>query len=93
MNAIPRSARIVLALLIPDRAMHEAIVGDLTEAYAHDCGVIGLSSARRSLWREIAASAPHLVRAAISPASLCLWLSFACGAFGRARSFLNEASR
>ena len=87
---IPRSAAIVLSVLIPEQSLRDAVIGDLIEAYGMIEASAGAGAANRMLWREIAISAPHFVRATIAPRLFCGLLCIAGGFLCRTRVFLNR---
>lgn len=64
----PAIAECVVGALVADRALREAVLGDLAEEFAARCGTQGAAGARRWYRAQAARSAPHLVAA-------CWWPS------------------
>jgi hypothetical protein len=89
---IPRPAVYVLSVLIPEQSLRDAVIGDLVETYGMVEGSAGAAAAKRTLWREIACSAPYFVRATMTPFLFCRLLSGAGGIVCRTRGFLKETA-
>ena len=87
---IPRPATFVLSVLIPEQSLRDAVIGDLIEMHGTVAASTGAAAANRLLWREIAVSAPHFVRATIAPRLFCGLLCIAGGFLCRTRAFLNR---
>ena len=87
---IPRSAAYLLSVLIPEQSLRDAVTGDLIEMYGTVEASAGTTTANRRLWREIAASAPHFVRATMTPFLFCRVLAGAGRIVCRASALLKE---
>jgi hypothetical protein len=63
MIAPPRTAELLLESLGADRALSDAVLGDMAEEFAQRVAYDGPHAARRWYWRESLSTMPHLLRA------------------------------